>query len=422
MDFLLPKLSSTMETAKVSRWYKAAGDSVKMGENLVEIETDKAALDVESPVDGVVEALIAEPGAELEIGALLARLRTKDDAAAQDKATQAPAKEAPRPVAPAGAAQAPAAPSSGAARPAPPRLLASPLAKRLAGLHAVDLSSLKGSGPQGRIRKRDVLAAAEAKAREASPPQAAHTTAAPAAEPAAPMPFAGGAEPLSPMRSRIAASVTLSRQTIPSFVLDRWVETAALTRARDYFGEEVEQAGGIRLTFTDFLLQALADCLAQAPHMLDRYVEEGGRPARIRTQAVDIGLVVAVPEGVMIPVLHDLAGKPLAAVAAARQAAVQRARSGRLAQADYAPYSIALSNVGRAGADRFEAIIGPGQSSILAIGREHEKVVARSGAIAIASGVNLTLSVDHRLIDGVVGAEFLGQLADRIQLGPWTAR
>lgn len=223
------------------------------------------------------------------------------------------------------------------------------------------------------------------------------------------------------MRAQIAASVTLSRQTIPSFVLDRWIDTSAVERARALIGPEIERAGGVKLTFTDFLLQAMADSLGQSPALLDRYVEQGGKPARIRGASVDIGLVVSVAEGIMIPVLHDLAGKSLAAIAAARQAAVQRARSGRLSQADYQPAAISLSNIGRSGADRFEAIISPGQTSILAVGREHEKVVARAGAIAISKGVNVTLACDHRLIDGLTGADFLGVLADRMERGPWSA-
>lgn len=290
-------------------------------------------------------------------------------------------------------------------------------------MHGVELAGLTGSGPHGRIRKRDVLAAVDARAPSRAPTnflgQPARTLAQAGITPNAG--FAGQAEPLSAMRAGIAASVTLSRQTIPSFVLDRWIDTAAVTRARALIGPEIEQAGGVKLTFTDFLLQAMADSLSQSPQLLDRYVEQGGKPSRIRGASIDIGLVVAVADGVMIPVVRDLAGKSLASIAAARQAAVQRARSGRLSQADYQPAAISLSNIGRSGADRFEAIISPGQTSILAVGREHEKVVPRAGAIAIARGVNVTLACDHRLIDGLTGGDFLGVLADRMQLGPWSA-
>lgn len=421
MDFLLPKLSSTMETATVGRWFKQTGDSVRMGDMLVELETDKATLEVESPVDATLAEIVAETGAVLEIGAVLARLVTAGDEQPASRTTTPPAV----PATPATATARPAPAAAPRERPAAvaaptaaaaPRILASPLARRLAETHAIELAGLAGSGPHGRVRKRDIMALVDARAATA---RLAPGLAAAALAPAPP----GTAEivPLSPMRSQIAASVTLSRQTIPSFVLDRWIDTLSIERARIVLGPEIEQLAGTKPTFTDFLLQAMADCLRQAPAMLDRYVEVAGRPARARGGSIDIGLVVAVADGVMIPVVRDLAGKSLAAVAAARQAAVQRARSGRLSQADYQPAAISLSNIGRGGADRFEAIIGPGQTSILAVGREHEKVVPRAGAIAIGKGVNVTLAADHRLIDGLAGADFLGLLAARMEKGPWSA-
>jgi pyruvate dehydrogenase E2 component (dihydrolipoamide acetyltransferase) len=224
------------------------------------------------------------------------------------------------------------------------------------------------------------------------------------------------------MRVRIAESVALSRRTIPSFALDRWVESRAIAKARDAFGRDVEQATGIKLTATDFLLQAMADTLAGQPAILDRWAERNGQPHRESLQKVNIGLVVAVSDGLLIPVIADAAGRSIGAIAELRRAAVQRARAGRLAAVDAEPASIALSNLGRnSGVDRFEAIISPGHSSILAVGREHERVVARGGAIAVAEGFNLTFSVDHRLIDGRAAANFLSALADRIEFGPWSA-
>ena len=233
---------------------------------------------------------------------------------------------------------------------------------------------------------------------------------------------AGGSEvpqPLSSMRSGIAEAVSLSRRTIPSFALDRWVETTAIAVGRAALGPAIERASGVKPTVTDFLLQAMADTLGAMPLMLDRFAESAGRPARVSPGSIDIGLVVAVPEGMMIPVLRDLRGKSLGEIARLREAAVQRVRAGRLIAADFGPVSISLSNLGKSGVDRFEAIVSPGQTSILAVGREHERAIVRGGGIFAAKGFNLTLSVDHRLIDGLVGAEFLGLLADRIELGPW---
>jgi len=416
MDFLVPKLSATMEEAKVLRWLKQPGDKIKSGEALVELETDKAAMEVESPVDGVLGAVLAGEGADVAVGAKLAEITEAGGATpaadAKPPASRpapappgAKAAAAPPPAKPPPQAPAPAAPAAASSAP-PARVLASPLARRLAREQGVDLAALART-KTGRIRKADVLAA-RGSGRAVPPPMHAYVPAA-----------SGDVEPLTPMRARIAETVTVSRQTIPAFTLDRFVSTDAVTRAKAELGAAIERDAGVKLTLTDFILQALADALGQNPAMLLRFAEVAGRPGAIRHGAVDVGLVTAVEGGMMIPVLPDLAARSLAEIGIARRDAVQRVRSGRLIAGDGAPVPIALSNLSRGGADRFEAIIGPGQSSVLAVGREHEAVVARGGAPVVTTGVHLTLSVDHRLIDGVVGATFLGQLADRIEFGPW---
>jgi pyruvate dehydrogenase E2 component (dihydrolipoamide acetyltransferase) len=405
MDFLVPKLSATMESAKVLRWLKEAGQRVRMGEPLVELETDKAAIEVEAPADGTLESILAPEGTELPIGAALGRLATSGPAPAPAAAKPA---AAPPPPMPAAAAKKPSpAPAPAPVAQSSRRIAASPLARRLAGDAGIALQQLTGTGPGGRIRKRDVLAALGARG--------GATGQAPAERPRA---ATGG---LSPMRLKIAEAVALSRRTIPAFALDRWVETAALDRARQELGPRIEREAGVKVTVTDLLLQALADTLAGQPAVLDRWVEEGGRPQRLSPGSIDIGLVVSVEGGMMIPVLSDLGGRSLAEIARARRDAVQRVRTGRLIAADSGPASLSLSNLGKSGIDRFEAIINPGQSSILAVGRAHERVIARGGAPAVARGFHLTFSVDHRLIDGLSGAEFLGALADRIEFGPWSA-
>jgi pyruvate dehydrogenase E2 component (dihydrolipoamide acetyltransferase) len=402
MDFLVPKLSATMESATVLRWLKRAGQKVRMGEPLVELETDKAAIEVEAPADGTLESILAPEGTQLPIGAALGRLATSG---AEPAASAAKPAAAPPPAAPVVAAKKPAAVPAPIPAASSSRIPASPMARRLAGHAGIALAQLTGTGPGGRIRKRDVLAAlgSQGQAERARP-------------------LAGGAASggLSPMRVRIAEAVALSRRTIPAFALDRWVETTALDQARRALGPGIERATGVKVTVSDLLLQALADTLATQPAILDRWVEEAGRPQRLSPGRIDIGLVVSVESGMMIPVLGDLGGRSLAEIARSRRDAVQRVRTGRLSAADSAPASISLSNLGKSGIDRFEAIINPGQSSILAVGRIHERVIARGGAPAVASGFHLTFSVDHRLIDGLRGAEFLGALADRIEFGPWS--
>lgn len=397
MDFLVPKLSATMETVKVLRWLKHIGDKVVIGEPLVELETDKAVMEVELPVDATLEAVLGVEGAELPVGAVLVRLRTADEAAPSSSSTQTPSIIPASPASPAKLILA-APDSTGAAT---RRTLASPFARRLAGMKGIDLAALAAAKPFQRIRGRDVIAAVEARdAKEKL---------------AAPAPV--GFEPFPTLRRQVAEAVTLSRKTVPSFVIDRWVATGAIDRAREAYGDEIEKAVGVRPTITDFLLHALVETLARHPRILDRWHDADGRVGRICASNVDIGLVVAVSDGVMIPVLRDLAGKPIDEIAQARRDAVERARSGRLLQADYAPVSFSLSNIGKSGADRFEAIINPGQSAILAVGRQHERVIARSGGIAVAAGVNLTLTADHRLIDELLGAQFIETLAERIEQG-----
>lgn len=402
MDFVLPKLSATMDEATVLRWLKQPGDPVKLGEPIVELETDKAAMEIEAPVDGAIGAILAAEGSKVTVGGKLAEINQEGEAPA--KSAEPPAAAAP-PARPASVSPPPATSAAVPARSKakPQRILASPLARRLASLNGVDLSTLT-PGKSGRIRKADVLAAAEARApapvRAATPAES---------------------EALSPMRARVAETVSVSRRTIPSFTLDRFVSTEAIAAAKAELGPVIERQTGVRLTLSDFLLQALADSLAAQPTMLSRWAEGAGAAARLTSRSVDIGLIVALENGMVIPVVTDFAGRSLGEVALARRDAVQRARSGRLNAADNTPVAMALSNLSRAGADRFEAIIAPGQSSVLAVGREHENVVARGGAAVVVTGVHLTLSVDHRLIDGMTGATFLGVLADRLEFGPWRA-
>lgn len=400
MDLLVPKLSATMETVKVLRWLKQVGDKVAMGAPLVELETDKATMEVESPAEGTLEAVLGAEGEELSVGALLARLRIAGESVTPSEMKSTATSVA---VAPAHGADPVAAASRSSTRTPGSRILASPFAKRLAKMNGTDLGRLAAASPLTRIRGRDVIAALQTRDAKVK------------LTPSASADF----EPFSPARRQIAESVALSRRTIPSFVIDRWVETTAIDRARLTLGREIERAIGIKPTLTDFLFQALAESFARHPRILDRWHEQNGHAVRMRVSNIDVGLVVALADGVMIPVLRNLADKSIREIAQARRDAIQRARSGRLLQADLTPISFSVSNLGRSGADRFEAIIYPGQSGILAVGRQHERVIARAGGVAVATGVNLTLSFDHRLIDGLQGAQFIDTLAERIERAVW---
>ena len=400
MDLLVPKLSATMETVKVLRWLKQVGDKVAMGAPLVELETDKATMEVESPAEGTLEAVLGAEGEELSVGALLARVRIAGESVTPSEMKSTATSVA---VAPAHGADPVAAASRSSTRTPGSRILASPFAKRLAKMNGTDLGRLAAASPLTRIRGRDVIAALQTRDAKVK------------LTPSASADF----EPFSPARRQIAESVALSRRTIPSFVIDRWVETTAIDRARLTLGREIERATGVKPTLTDFLIQALAESFARHPRILDRWHEQNGHAVRMRVSNIDVGLVVALADGVMIPVLRNLADKSIREIAQARRDAIRRARSGRLLQADLTPISFSVSNLGRSGADRFEAIIYPGQSGILAVGRQHERVIARAGGVAVATGVNLTLSLDHRLIDGLQGAQFIDTLAERIERAVW---
>jgi pyruvate dehydrogenase E2 component (dihydrolipoamide acetyltransferase) len=398
MDLLVPQLSSTMETARVIRWLKKPGDSVRTGEPLVEVETDKSAIDVESPADGVLSEVLVHEGENVAVGGSLGRLRTPDGAPGPTTATGASSTPV---VAIAAEPKMPAkteVPSAAMDE----RIKSSPLARRLAAEAGIDLKTVRGTGPNARIRKRDLVRAMPPSDRQAASTARGGSSSA--------------VRPLSTMRARIAETVSASRKIIPSFSLDRWVETTQLAAAR---ASIAVGRNGERITVTDMLLQAVADSLAKMPSMLDRWFEGAPHPSVTTSGTVDIGLVVALENGLLVPTLSDLANQSLTHIARVRRQAVERARVGHLSAADHAPTSIALSNLGKSGADRFEAIINPGQSSILAVGREHERALAGGGKLYAASGVNLTLSVDHRLIDGKLGADFLGLLAERIEHGSW---
>lgn len=401
-----------MEEAKVLKWAKSPGDPVSEGDVLVELETDKAALEVEATASGVFRECRVQEGETVPVGSVLAILDEHEGATAapfagtgrEEASAAAPGTRPPAPGSPLAVGGTERSAVLRRPKPAPRRkVLASPLARRIASQAGLLLDGIVGSGPHGRIRRRDVERALNA-------PQAV-------ASPVADQRQEPGTTGISAMRRRIAEQVAESRRTIPSFALDRWVDLEAADEARASMNRRLEDEGGPRLTFTDFILQALGDVLPRHPRLMTLWAETADGETSLDAPAV--GLVVGLAEGLMIPVLKDLAGKGLAAIAGERQGAVRAAQQGRLGSKHSGTASISLSNIGRLGADRFEAIINPGESAILAVGRIRQTPVARGRALSVSRGATLTLSVDHRVIDGLVGAAFLGDLADRIEHQTW---
>jgi pyruvate dehydrogenase E2 component (dihydrolipoamide acetyltransferase) len=417
VEILMPALSPTMEEGTLAKWLVKEGDVVKSGQILAEIETDKATMEFEAVDEGTVgKILIAEGTAGVKVNtpiAVLVEDGESVDAAPVAKAAPAPvAAAAPAPVA-AVAAPVAAPIASGA------RVFASPLARRIAAEKGLDLSKVTGSGPHGRIVKADVEGA------KAAPAAAAVAPAAPAsAAPAASMPVSASAEtvkkmftdrqyeeiPLDGMRKTIAARLTEAKQTIPHFYLRRSVNLDPLMAFREQLNAQL--AGrGVKLSVNDFIIKACALALQAVPAA--NAVWAGDRVLRMK--ASDVAVAVAIEGGLFTPVLRDAEGKSLSALSAEMKDLAARAKTRKLAPQEYQGGSFAISNLGMMGVENFDAVINPPHGSILAVGAGIKTPVVKDGQVVVATMMSMTLSVDHRVIDGALGAEFLKAIIDNLE-------
>jgi pyruvate dehydrogenase E2 component (dihydrolipoamide acetyltransferase) len=418
-EILMPALSPTMEEGTLAKWLVKEGDTVSSGDILAEIETDKATMEFEAVDEGVVgKILVAEGTAGVKVNTAIAIMLEDGesaDALPTAKAAQPEAKAETKPdTKPTGATTAPTAPAAPVASGA--RIVASPLARRLAKEKGVDLAALAGSGPHGRIVKADVEAASSA-------PTAAQTTAAPAPAPVsasestATMPVSMAAStvakiyegrkyeevPLDGMRKIIAARLTEAKQTIPHFYLRRSVELDALMAFRAELNKGLE-ARGVKLSVNDFIIKACALALQAVPDA--NAVWAGDRVFRLKPS--DVAVAVAIEGGLFTPVLQDAEVKTLSTLSAEMKDLATRARNRKLAPHEYQGGSFAISNLGMMGVENFDAVINPPHAAILAVGAGLKKpVVKADGSLGVATVMSLTLSVDHRVIDGALGAELL---------------
>ena len=427
VQILMPALSPTMEEGTLAKWLVKEGEVVKSGQILAEIETDKATMEFEAVDEGIVgKLLIAEGTAGVKVNTPIAvMLDEGEDAssvATQPSSaapTAAPAKSDAqasdeRPV----AAPAPAAPVSGGAR-----VFASPLARRIAAEKGLDLTLVKGSGPHGRIVRADVEGAKPV----AAAPVAAVAAAAPAAaaKPAAAMPTGMATEtvlkmyadrqyeevPLDGMRRTIAARLTEAKQTIPHFYLRREVRLDALMAFRETLNKQLE-GRGVKLSVNDFIIKACAMALQAVPNA--NAVWAGDRMLRLKPS--DVAVAVAVEGGLFTPVLRDADKKSLSALSAEMKDLAGRAKTKKLAPQEYQGGSFAISNLGMMGIENFDAVINPPHGSILAVGAGIKKpVVLADGTIGVATVMSMTLSVDHRVIDGALGAAFLKAVIEGLE-------
>jgi len=427
VEILMPALSPTMEEGTLAKWLVKEGDTVKSGQVLAEIETDKATMEFEAVDEGVVGRILIAEGTEgVKVNTPIAVMLEEGESASD---IAAPGAAAPKPEAPAAAPQpekaaavtpAPAAPVAGGKR-----LFATPLARRLAAEKGLDLTQVKGSGPHGRIVKADLEGAsapAPAKPAEA----AAAAAAAPAPAPAkAGMPAGASAETvmkmfegrafeevkLDGMRKTVAARLTEAKQTIPHFYLRRSVQLDALMAFREQLNGQLA-ARGVKLSVNDFIIKACALALQKVPAA--NAVWAGDRILRLKPS--DVAVAVAIDGGLFTPVLKDAHQKSLSALSAEMKDLAGRARNRKLAPHEYTGGSFAISNLGMFGIENFDAVINPPHGSILAVGAGIKTpVVKADGTIGVANVMSMTLSVDHRVIDGALGAEFLAAIAENLE-------
>nr|ABK58622.1 dihydrolipoamide acetyltransferase [Aromatoleum anaerobium] len=406
----MPSVSTSMTEGTLARWLKKDGETVAKGEVIAEIETDKAILEVEAEAEGIFKAFVAD-GATVKVGepmgALLAPGETLGGTISAAQSAAAPTAAAvggETAVAVAVAAPA-AAPSTGHAPAAHDgtRIFASPLARSLALLHGLDLVNISGSGPQGRIVKRDIEAAMSAQ-RPASGAVAAPVAEAPvkAPQPAAPQAAGAGYEliPHSSMRRVIAQRLSESKQQVPHFYLTVDCRLDKLLALRQQVNGSLPD---VKVSVNDFIVKAVAAAMKRVPATNASWSDEGVR----RYRDIDISVAVATPNGLITPVVRQADAKSVGTISAEVKDLAERARQGKLKPDEYQGGGFTISNLGMYGVRDFAAIINPPQACILAVGTAEKRPVIEDGAIVPATVMTCTLSVDHRVVDGAVGAEFL---------------
>jgi len=418
IEILMPALSPTMTEGKLAKWLKNEGDTVESGDVLAEIETDKATMEVESVDEGTLGKIVVPEGTEaVAVNSLIAVLLEEgEDASAIEnigsKAASAPT-ETPK--------QEPTASPAPASTPAPStptstggnRIFASPLARRMAGQEGLDLAKITGSGPKGRIVKRDieeVLASGAGKA--SAPAGASQAVSAPAItvdDPIFAMLPEYEAVPNTNMRKTIAKRLTSSARDIPHFNLQVDVEIDKLLAFRkDLNGRE---GANYKISVNDFIIKAAALALKHVPDCNVAFTDD----AILKFKQVDMAVAVAVEGGLITPILKDAGSKGLATLSNEMKELAAKARDGKLKPEEYQGGTFTVSNLGMFGVKGFNSIINPPQGGILSVGAGEQRPVVKDGALAIATVVTLTLAVDHRCIDGSVGAAFIKELKSLIE-------
>ncbi|MEN2711796.1 pyruvate dehydrogenase complex dihydrolipoamide acetyltransferase [Sphingomonas sp. NPDC092331] len=415
IEIKMPALSPTMEEGTLAKWLVKEGDTVKSGDLMAEIETDKATMEFEAVDEGVIAKILVPEGTDnVKVGTVIAVLAGEGEDVSSAAASPAPAPAAapaPAPAAtPAAAAPAPTPAPAQAQAASGDRVKASPLAKRIAAEKGVDLAGVAGSGPNGRIVKADVEGAKPGAAPVAAAPAAAAASApaAPAAAPAEHKPvwwdesIPHEAEKLSNIRKTIARRLTESKQTVPHIYLTLDIRLDALLKLRGDLNKALE-ARGIKLSVNDLLIKALGVALAQAPKCNVTYTGD----QLIKYSRSDVSVAVSTPTGLITPIIRDAANKAVSAISAEMKDLAARARDGKLKPEEYQGGTASLSNMGMFGIKQFEAVINPPQGMIMAIGAGEKRPYIVDDALGVATVMSATGSFDHRAIDGADGAEMM---------------
>jgi pyruvate dehydrogenase E2 component (dihydrolipoamide acetyltransferase) len=390
ISVVMPALELTQETGKLVAWRKKEGDRVAKGDLLLEVETDKAVVEIEAPADGILAGIKARDGAVIPVGETIAWIVMPGEAPPADETLATSSSRTTTPgTRPAQAAlEASTKASEAGAK-------ISPKARRLAREYGIEIGDLRGSGPGGEILASDIQAIVESKG-----------------APAISTPLAmGNLEPLSSIARLMAERTTQSWTSVPHFFVVRDVDASALIAARENLKAAIEKSRGVRLTHTDLLVALVARALVKNPRMNSSWTAEGIRQNR----EINIAVAMAVEDGVVAGVIHNAPTAELGEIAVQRRDLSERARANKLRPADVTGATFTISNLGMYGVNAFTAIIVPPQAAILAVGRIADRVVAVDGHPTIRPMMTLTLSCDHRVVDGARAAAFLNDLAEGIR-------
>ncbi|WP_306226438.1 pyruvate dehydrogenase complex dihydrolipoamide acetyltransferase [Bosea beijingensis] len=440
-NILMPALSPTMEKGNLAKWLKKEGDTIKSGDIIAEIETDKATMEVEAVDEGVLAKIVVPEGtADVAVNEVIGVIAGEGEdaksvsapaagAAAPAKA-ESPKSDAPKAEAPAAAAAPAPAASAPAAAPASAggsRAFASPLARRIAKDAGLDLNAIKGSGPHGRIVEKDVEAAKKGGGAKAAP--AAAPAGAPAAKPAA-APLASGPSdeqvkklfepgsyeevPHDGMRKTIARRLTEAKQTVPHFYVTVDCELDALLKLRGELNAAAPEKDGkpaYKLSVNDMVIKALALALRAVPDANVSWTDN----TMLKHKHADVGVAVSIPGGLITPIIRNACHKSLSQISNEMKDMAARAKARKLKPEEYQGGTTAVSNLGMFGVKDFAAIVNPPHATILAVGAGEQRVIVKGGQPAVATVMSVTLSTDHRAVDGALGAELLAAFKGYIE-------